>query len=103
MGQENISKRKYELQDHELMVCCVSVQSQAVYSNPVYQRVTGYSLQELLAMHGSNRICDVPQPVLADLGGAVKQGKPWSGLIKLACKGGRQARRLRISLRRFVA
>ncbi|MEX3947903.1 methyl-accepting chemotaxis protein [Paraburkholderia sp. EG287B] len=88
MGQENISKREYELQDHELMVCCVGVQSQVVYSNPVYQRVTGYSLQELQAMHGSNRIRDVPQLVLADLGGAVKQGKPWTGLIKLACKGG---------------
>ncbi|MCP3707049.1 methyl-accepting chemotaxis protein [Paraburkholderia sp. CNPSo 3274] len=88
MGQENNSKREYELQDHELMVCCVGVQSQVVYSNPVYQRVTGYSLQELQAMQGSNRIRDVPQPVLADLGAAVRRGKPWSGLIKLACKSG---------------
>jgi aerotaxis receptor len=88
MGQENNSKREFALQDHELMVCCVGVQSQVVYSNPVYQRVTGYSLQELQAMQGSNRIRDVPQPVLADLGAAVKQGKPWSGLIKLACKSG---------------
>jgi aerotaxis receptor len=88
MGHENNSKREYELQDDELMVCCVGVQSQVVYSNPVYQRVTGYSLQELQSMGGSNRIRDVPQPVLADLGAAVKQGRPWSGLIKLACKSG---------------
>jgi aerotaxis receptor len=88
MEQENNSKREYELRDDELMVCCVGVQSQVVYSNPVYQRVTGYSLQELQSMNGSNRIRDVPQAVLADLGAAVKQGKPWSGLIKLACKSG---------------
>lgn len=88
MGQKNNLKPEYELQDHELMVCCVGAQSQVVYSNPVYQRVTGYSLQELQAMQGSNRIRDVPQPVLADLGDAVRQGKSWSGLIKLACKSG---------------
>ena len=88
MEQENDSKREYELQDDELMVCCVGVQSQVVYSNPVYQRVTGYSLQELQSMGGANRIREVPQPVLADLGAAVKQGRPWSGLIKLACKSG---------------
>ncbi|MGF6544201.1 methyl-accepting chemotaxis protein [Paraburkholderia youngii] len=88
MGQQDNTNRDYELQDHELMVCCVGVQSQVVYTNPVYQRVTGFSLQELQATQGADRIRDVPQPVLADLGAAVKQGKPWSGLIKLACKRG---------------
>ncbi|MGF6292102.1 PAS domain-containing protein [Paraburkholderia youngii] len=88
MGQQDNTNRDYELQDHELMVCCVGVQSQVVYTNPVYQRVTGFSLQELQATQGADRIRDVPQPVLADLGAAVRQGKPWSGLIKLACKRG---------------
>ena len=88
MEHANSPNCAYELGDHELMVCCVGAQSQVLYSNPVYQRVTGYSLQELQATQGSNRIRDVPQPVLADLGAAVKQGKSWSGLIKLACKSG---------------
>jgi aerotaxis receptor len=89
MGQKNHSKLEFELQDHELMVCCVGARSQVVYSNPVYQRVTGYTLQESQAMQGSNRIRDVPPQVLADLGAAVHKGKPWIGLIKLACKSGR--------------
>ncbi|PMS36770.1 methyl-accepting chemotaxis sensory transducer with Pas/Pac sensor [Trinickia symbiotica] len=89
MGQENNSKLEFELHDHELMVSCVGANSQVVYSNPVYQRVTGYSLQESQAMQGANRLRDVPPQVLADLGAAVRQGKPWSGLIKLACKSER--------------
>jgi aerotaxis receptor len=91
MGLENNSTLEFELQDNELMVCCVDAQSRVVYSNSVYQRVTGYTLDELQAMQGANRIRDVPQQVLADLGAAVRQGKPWSGFIKLACKSSRHA------------
>jgi aerotaxis receptor len=88
MGPENNSTREFELQDDELMVSCVDAKSRVVYSNPVYQRVTGYTLEELQSMQGANRIRDVPRQVLADLGAAVGQGKPWSGLVKLACKSG---------------
>jgi aerotaxis receptor len=89
MGEERNSTLEFELQDSELMVCCADAQSQVVYANPVYQRVTGYTLQEIQSIPGTSRIRDVPQQVLADLGTSIQQGKPWSGLVKSACKNGK--------------
>lgn len=86
----NQSGSDFGLQDSELMVFCTDAQSRVAYANSAYQRVTGYSTQELQTMTAAECLKDMPPQVVIDAGTSLRAGKPWSGFIRSSCKSGGQ-------------
>ncbi|MGF6638242.1 aerotaxis receptor [Paraburkholderia sp. MM5496-R1] len=80
--------RASETLGSELMVICIDVQSRVVYANSAYQRVTGYTNQELQTMPPAERLKDVPLQVVVDFASALRSGKPWTGVVNVSCRNG---------------
>lgn len=74
--------------DSELMVICIDVQSRVIYANSAYQRVTGYTNQELQTMPPAERLKDVPLQVVMDFANALRSGKPWTGVVNVSRRNG---------------
>lgn len=91
MGNENNhSAGEFELQASELMVICTDAQSRVVYVNPVYQRVMGYTTQELKMIPAADRLRDMPPQVAIDAGTTLRGGKPWSAVLKSSRRNGQE-------------
>ncbi len=59
------------------------------YANPAFIRISGYTREELLGKnHNIIRHPDMPPEAFADLWVTIKQGLPWTGLVKNRCKNG---------------
>lgn len=59
------------------------------YANDAFIEVSGFSLSELEGQpHNLVRHPDMPPHAFADMWFTLKQGEPWSGLVKNRCKNG---------------
>lgn len=59
------------------------------YANDAFIEVSGFSLSELDGQpHNLVRHPDMPSQAFADMWFTLKQGEPWSGLVKNRCKNG---------------
>lgn len=59
------------------------------YANPDFCKVSGFSLEELVGKsHNIVRHPDIPPLAFKELWKALKQGRPWYGVIKNRCKNG---------------
>ena len=72
--------------DDELLVLCTDVKADVVYTNPAYQRVTGFTPEEIRAMPASARLSDMPPQVAVDGRETLLAGKPWSAVVKCGSK-----------------
>jgi aerotaxis receptor len=87
MGNErNSPASEFDLRESEMMVCCTDNQTNLVYVNHTYQRWTGFTPQEAKAMPSTARLRDVPPQVMIDMSATLRQGRPWTGLVKAAVK-----------------
>jgi aerotaxis receptor len=59
------------------------------YANDAFIEVSGFSLSELEGQpHNLVRHPDMPPHAFSDMWFTLKQGEPWSGLVKNRCKNG---------------
>lgn len=65
------------------------LESYITHANDTFVQVSGYQLNELLAQpHNLVRHPDMPKAAFADMWYTLKQGEPWSGIVKNRRKNG---------------
>ncbi len=78
-----------EMRDGEFLVSRTTPKGVITYINEPFVEISGYTEQELIGQaHNIIRHPDVPSEAFADFWNTIKQGKPWSGMIKNRSKDG---------------
>jgi aerotaxis receptor len=84
-----VTNHEIVLSDHFSVVSTTDLQGNITYANPYFVEVSGYSVQELMgAPHNILRHPDMPPEAFADLWATIKDGSPWTGLVKNRNKSG---------------
>ena len=77
------------LGDDSLIVTKTDLKGQITYVNRDFVEISGFSEKELLGEpHNLVRHPDMPPEAFKDLWDTLKQGRPWTGLVKNRCKNG---------------
>lgn len=84
-----ITNTEYPIDDDTLIVSTTDTKGRITYVNPTFIEVSGFSEEELIGKaHNIVRHPDVPPEAFEDLWATLKQGLPWTGLVKNRRKNG---------------
>ena len=75
--------------DGQSIVSKTDLKGIITYCNPYFIEISGYEQAELIGKpHNLVRHPDMPEAAFADLWSTIKEGLPWSGIVKNRCKNG---------------
>ncbi|GAB3537969.1 PAS domain-containing methyl-accepting chemotaxis protein [Noviherbaspirillum agri] len=84
-----VSNTEYPLRDGESIVSKTDLKGRITYVNPCFIEVSGFTEEELIgAPHNIVRHPDMPPEAFADLWRTLKEGTPWTGMVKNRRKNG---------------
>lgn len=84
-----VSSMEQELKEGDPIVSKTDLKGRITYVNPSFINISGFSEEELLGQpHNIVRHPDMPPEAFADLWDTLKQGLPWTGMVKNRCKNG---------------
>ncbi len=84
-----VTQREKVLDENTTLMSTTDLQSFITHANDTFVQVSGYSLQELTGQpHNLVRHPDMPKAAFADMWYTLKQGEPWTGIVKNRCKNG---------------
>eukprot|EP01036_Dinobryon_divergens_P056661 gene56661-75663_t len=84
-----VTNREVEIAEDQAIVSKTDLNGNIVYVNPYFVQVSGFSEQELIgAPQNIVRHPDMPPQAFADLWATIKDGMPWTGMVKNRCKNG---------------
>jgi methyl-accepting chemotaxis protein len=84
-----VTNVEYSLKDTDSIVSKTDLKGTITYINEDFLRVSGFTQEELLgSSHNIVRHPDMPPEAFADLWKSLKEGRPWTGLVKNRCKNG---------------
>ena len=84
-----VSQQNTPLDDDITLMSTTNLQSYITHANDTFVQVSGYQLNELLEKpHNLVRHPDMPKAAFADMWYTLKQGEPWSGIVKNRRKNG---------------
>ncbi|MBJ8364907.1 PAS domain-containing protein [Citrobacter cronae] len=84
-----VSQQNTPLDDDITLMSTTDLQSFITHANDTFVQVSGYQLNELLDKpHNLVRHPDMPKAAFADMWYTLKQGEPWSGIVKNRRKNG---------------
>src|SRR5665647_787850 len=84
-----VSNIEYELSDTETIVSTTDLQGNITYANPYFIQVSGFTEEELIGMpQNILRHPDMPVEAFADFWATLKDGLPWTGMVKNRRKNG---------------
>ncbi|WP_374247400.1 methyl-accepting chemotaxis protein, partial [Zoogloea sp.] len=84
-----VTQHEVELSEHSLIVSKTDLKGQITYINRDFIEISGFSESELLGRpHNIVRHPDMPVEAFEDLWRALKENRPWVGLVKNRCKNG---------------
>ncbi|MBS0425195.1 MAG: PAS domain-containing protein [Proteobacteria bacterium] len=84
-----VTNTEYPIDDDTLIVSTTDTKGRITYINSTFVEVSGFSEEELLGKaHNIVRHPDVPPEAFEDLWVTLKQGLPWTGLVKNRRKNG---------------
>ena len=84
-----VTQREVTLADNTTLMSTTDLQSYITHANDTFVQVSGYALHELTGSpHNLVRHPDMPKAAFADMWYTLKQGEPWSGIVKNRCKNG---------------
>ncbi|MBS0498678.1 MAG: PAS domain-containing protein [Gammaproteobacteria bacterium] len=84
-----VTNTEYPIDDDTLIVSTTDTKGRITYINSTFVEVSGFSEEELLGKaHNIVRHPDVPPEAFEDLWATLKQGLPWTGLVKNRRKNG---------------
>ncbi len=84
-----VTNTEQSLFDGESIVSQTDIKGKITYVNPAFIRISGFSEEELMgAPHNIVRHPDMPPEAFSDMWQDLKQGVPWTGLVKNRCKNG---------------
>ncbi|WP_213705560.1 methyl-accepting chemotaxis protein [Citrobacter freundii] len=84
-----VSQQNTPLDDDITLMSTTDLQSYITHANDTFVQISGYQLNELLEKpHNLVRHPDIPKAAFADMWYTLKQGEPWSGIVKNRRKNG---------------
>jgi methyl-accepting chemotaxis protein len=84
-----VTQNEYVLRDDQLIVSKTDLKGRITYINRDFIEVSGFSEAELIGEpHNLVRHPDMPPEAFDDLWRTLKQGRPWTGMVKNRCKNG---------------
>lgn len=84
-----VSQQNTPLDDDITLMSTTDLESYITHANDTFVQVSGYQLNELLDKpHNLVRHPDMPKAAFADMWYTLKQGEPWSGIVKNRRKNG---------------
>ena len=80
---------EYLLKESDSIVSKTDLKGIITYVNEDFLRISGFTKNELIdATHNIVRHPDMPPEAFADMWKALKEGRPWTGMVKNRCKNG---------------
>ncbi len=77
------------LEEGKTIVSTTDLKGNINYANPYFLEVSGFTEEELIgAPQNIVRHPDMPAEAFADLWATIRQGLPWTGMVKNRCKNG---------------
>ncbi len=84
-----VTNVEHEMRDGEFLVSKTTPKGVITYINEPFVRMSGFTEQELVGQaHNIIRHPDMPQEAFKDFWDTIKQGRPWSGMVKNRSKNG---------------
>lgn len=84
-----VTQRELVFDNNATLMSTTDPDSYINYANDAFIEVSGFSLSELDGQpHNLVRHPDMPAQAFSDMWFTLKQGEPWSGLVKNRCKNG---------------
>lgn len=84
-----VTQREHLLDDNTTLMSTTDLRSIITHANDTFVQVSGFSLSELTGQpHNLVRHPDMPKAAFADMWFTLKQGEPWTGIVKNRCKNG---------------
>jgi methyl-accepting chemotaxis protein len=84
-----VTNVEFQLDENTLIVSKTDLKGQITYINKDFLDVSGFSEAELIGQpHNIVRHPDMPVEAFADLWQDLKDGRPWTGMVKNRCKSG---------------
>ncbi|WP_332745934.1 methyl-accepting chemotaxis protein [Hydrogenophaga sp.] len=84
-----VTQQEYVFDDRSTLLSTTDTQSHIVYANDAFVNVSGFATEELIGQpHNLVRHPDMPPQAFADMWDTLRQGMPWSGLVKNRRKNG---------------
>ncbi len=84
-----VTQKEYEFDDHSTLLSTTDTQSHIVHANAAFVSVSGFTTEELMGRpHNLVRHPDMPPEAFADMWDTLRQGMPWSALVKNRRKNG---------------
>jgi len=84
-----ITTNEYVLTDADTIVSTTDMKGAITSVNRDFLRISGFHESELIGVnHNIVRHPDMPAAAFEDLWNTVKQGRPWTGIVKNRCKNG---------------
>jgi methyl-accepting chemotaxis protein len=84
-----VTNIEYELREGSSIVSKTDLKGLITYVNPDFIEAAGFTEKELIGQpHNIVRHPDMPEEAFADLWNTLKQGKPWTGMVKNRRKNG---------------
>ena len=88
-NNQPISNVEVPLKDDTLIVSKTDLKGRITYINRDFLQISGFTEQELIGEpHNIVRHPDMPVEAFEDLWRDLKDGRPWTGLVKNRCKNG---------------
>ena len=88
-NNQPVSNREVDVLDDQAIVSKTDLNGNIVYVNPYFMEISGFAEDELIgAPQNIVRHPDMPAAAFADLWASIKQGTPWTGIVKNRCKNG---------------
>lgn len=80
---EPVTQREYEIREDATLMSTTDTQSHIAYANAAFIEVSGFTQEELSGQpHNIVRHPDMPAEAFADMWSTLKNGEPWTALVK---------------------
>ena len=84
-----VTQREYDFPSDQTLLSTTDPSSHITYANDAFIRTSGYEPDQLAGEpHNLVRHPDMPEEAFADMWHDLKDGRPWTGLVKNRCKNG---------------
>ncbi|SIO71491.1 methyl-accepting chemotaxis sensory transducer with Pas/Pac sensor [Burkholderia sp. GAS332] len=88
-NNQPVTGHEYEFPSSQMLVSATDLTGRIEYCNPAFIAVSGYTRDELIGQpHNLIRHPDMPREAFADMWATIRDGRPWTALVKNRRKNG---------------
>ena len=88
-NNQPVTQHEYDYPASQMLVSATDLKGRIQYCNPAFIAVSGFSRDELIGQpHNIIRHPDMPAEAFADMWSTIREGRPWTALVKNRRKNG---------------